>query len=1180
MKFERLELLAFGKFSGEVLSFSEGKAGLQLIYGANEAGKSTALRAIRALLFGVPVQSSDTFVHAGKDIRIGALLSFEAQLNHTAQQFYVVRRKGRLNTLLSAAGEPLGEEALAPLLHGVDEPLFDAMFGLNHETLRHGAQSLLALEGRVGPSLFEAGFGTAHLRQLLDRFRGEADELFTTRGRSKRLNQDIARVRQARERVTATATSPQAYVELQGQAHELGRLLAEISVARQTQSRTKSEVELRLRLLPLVAQWRAYREQRSLLGELPPLPGDAEEQAQTALRRQGTARVEWQQAEREVARVQAELERLVVDERLASLAPGRIDELAERLGSARKAHADLPKRRAEHSAAQDEIRRILMHLGYPPEPAKVEDYRLTKDEEAQVRRLTRERTQYDTRERGLEGKRKQLEGSAQGLKRELSKLPDETNTSALESALVRAQKHADLELELGRTKVELEALERKLVAHYDELRPSLLPGSGELGLDGLWGGAPPVAAETVADFAQQLDAARRELEHFRAETFAARERAVELSHRVLELERDAGVPTEAAWAALQQTRDATLGALAANVATALEGATTEPAHFDAAWTRLKREVLACDEYAARLLRDADRVAELRSRRAALDEVSERLSLRERREAELSTQHAELEARWNAAWQGTAFAVGMPRQMLAVLAKVNEGRNLEHARRDTQNHVRSLERQLATVIGELSAEMSQVGEPGRYLWESLTQFVARLEAVLLDRRAQNGRRRDVTQRLTLEREQLERTEHELTELREAARPLRSEWPKLAKRLGLGKDAGPEELTAAADSLVELFRKVDEARGLERRIAGILRDAEALSAEVSALTKQVSREAEPETLAALEALIDAHRRNTRASHERDRLTRELEERRRTLQQATFAREAADTGVARLLGLARVETAEELLQVIARVGRARELERFASDEERKIIAQGEGEGLAELVQSCEGQHSVALHSERAKLQDELTALEARWEEHTKAKVAIDQRLAQLGEGAAKAAEELESELATLQASVRRYLRLKLATSVLETEIERYRDANQGPVLGRARELFPVLTLGNYSGLAVGFGADDAPILLCTTADGREVAIDGLSDGTRDQLYLSLRLATLAQYFRTNPKMPWVLDDVLVHFDDARAGAALSVLAEFARDSQVLFFTHHARIVELAKQRLGPELVSFHELGATKSS
>ncbi len=59
----------------------------------------------------------------------------------------------------------------------------------------------------------------------------------------------------------------------------------------------------------------------------------------------------------------------------------------------------------------------------------------------------------------------------------------------------------------------------------------------------------------------------------------------------------------------------------------------------------------------------------------------------------------------------------------------------------------------------------------------------------------------------------------------------------------------------------------------------------------------------------------------------------------------------------------------------------------------------------------------------------------------------------------------------------------------------------------------------------------------------------------------------------MPLVLDDVLIEFDDERARAALQVLGDLAATTQVLFFTHHARIVELARETLpGAELVEHH--------
>jgi recombinational DNA repair ATPase RecF len=66
-------------------------------------------------------------------------------------------------------------------------------------------------------------------------------------------------------------------------------------------------------------------------------------------------------------------------------------------------------------------------------------------------------------------------------------------------------------------------------------------------------------------------------------------------------------------------------------------------------------------------------------------------------------------------------------------------------------------------------------------------------------------------------------------------------------------------------------------------------------------------------------------------------------------------------------------------------------------------------------------------------------------------------------------------------------------------------------------------------------------------EVPVEGMSDGTRDQLYLALRIAALEQQFRANGPMPVVADDLLINFDDRRAAAALRVLAELSHSTQV---------------------------------
>ena len=90
-------------------------------------------------------------------------------------------------------------------------------------------------------------------------------------------------------------------------------------------------------------------------------------------------------------------------------------------------------------------------------------------------------------------------------------------------------------------------------------------------------------------------------------------------------------------------------------------------------------------------------------------------------------------------------------------------------------------------------------------------------------------------------------------------------------------------------------------------------------------------------------------------------------------------------------------------------------------------------------------------------------------------------------------------------------------------------------------------------------------------------MSTGTRDQLFLALRLASLERQLPMGEPLPFVVDDILVNFDDDRARASLEQLTELARRTQVLFFTHHSRLVELAQQTVPMELLKVHQLGKT---
>jgi len=57
-------------------------------------------------------------------------------------------------------------------------------------------------------------------------------------------------------------------------------------------------------------------------------------------------------------------------------------------------------------------------------------------------------------------------------------------------------------------------------------------------------------------------------------------------------------------------------------------------------------------------------------------------------------------------------------------------------------------------------------------------------------------------------------------------------------------------------------------------------------------------------------------------------------------------------------------------------------------------------------------------------------------------------------------------------------------------------------------------------------------------------------------------------------VLDDVLIASDDERAANVLRALARFAEGGQVMLFTHHSRLIDVARATSGEQALAVHSL------
>ncbi len=121
---------------------------------------------------------------------------------------------------------------------------------------------------------------------------------------------------------------------------------------------------------------------------------------------------------------------------------------------------------------------------------------------------------------------------------------------------------------------------------------------------------------------------------------------------------------------------------------------------------------------------------------------------------------------------------------------------------------------------------------------------------------------------------------------------------------------------------------------------------------------------------------------------------------------------------------------------------------------------------------------------------------------------------------------------------------------------------MLGLASRYLAGLTRGAYTRVETDVDDKNRPLFLVReAAPSAAKTVGALSDGTRDQLHLALVLGSLQHHFSAGGEpMPLVLDDVLVHFDDARSQTALETLAWFSKVTQVLLFTHYGKIREQA--------------------
>jgi uncharacterized protein YhaN len=1159
MRLKRLDLTRYGNFTGHSIDFGEkpqGRPDLHIVYGPNEAGKSTALAAFLDLMFGIGTQSPFGFLHPYPTMRVGGLIELAAEARE------LVRIKRPQNSLLDADDRPIAESVIRGELGGIDRESYRTMFSLDDETLEKGGESILASKGDLGELLFAASAGLADLsRRLLD-LRAEADGFYKYRARSgilADLKTRLAELKTERERFDTLASDYARLVDTRDRASS--QYDEAIDERTRIQART-DEIQRHLAALPRLAALRALRERLQPLAELPAPPPVWSEDLPKLQKAEIELSVQTQAVADEINRLEAEVESIVINEPALRLF-SRVERLADLRARHMTAEKDIPERRLQLQAAELALSGILTRMEREGE-ADPRRLLLGASTVGRLRELVESRSGVDnaigTATTELADARRRL-ADAEAALREAG---DDTEAGqgrdsaiARLTAAVAASRNADY---VARRRLAERARETAITTLTDRLR-MLHPWQGEVedllavrcpGADAIqqWKTALDDAQQTFRQHVADVDRLTSEVGRLEAE-----HDAIAGMTGIVSDQQAAAIRTqrEQAWSAHRRDLKGTSADAFESTLRYDDIVTSSRQAQMADLAKLHQNGQALTIAAAGLTR----TIELKdAAAAAVQSIRDQIATAIRTMATSFSDDvtlSEVEG-WLARREKALESRGV------VLAA---DRDLREAKADAQE-----------VHGQLKALLDGVGLP----YDSESGFDGLLVAAqaILDREAEvralraaaEERKRELLQR---ERAAERATADDQTWIASWAAACGTSW--LGDQVEIPTLATVREILSAA---TDLGPALEKKAGLVDRIDKMEKDQTAFRDEVAAICSEMAIPVGSSTV--LDVAQRVGDRVREAVADRARRTKAMDsledahKRSRSLAETLAIHERQKGTMTSFFSVASLaDAAGKLLDV----GRRDELQ---ADVEN---AEGEIREALRLSDITEAERILDI-ADRPALEAELIELKARFDDQDRRchelfatrSHAIDQVEAIGGDSkVAEIEERRRTTLLEIQDGAGRYLQLRAGTVAMEQALRTYRERHRSSMMTRASAAFRTVSRGAYSGLVAQPGKDGETLIALSEGGGSKSA-DELSKGTRFQLYLALRVAGYHEFVRARSPVPFIADDIMETFDDFRAEEAFRLFADMAGVGQVIYLTHHQHLCDIAT-KVCPD-ARLHKIGS----
>ncbi|MBY3386533.1 AAA family ATPase [Rhizobium laguerreae] len=1140
MRINRLDLTRYGKFTDAIIDFGArpvGSTDLHVVYGPNEAGKSTTLDAILDLIFGIGNTTKYDFQHPYNTMRLGA------NVQVAGQDRDFVRIKRPQNSLLDGEERSLADTEIRADLGGIDREAFSTMFSLDDITLEKGGENILASKGDLGELLFSASAGLSDLSRQLLAIRGDADNFYKLRGRGSQLSDLKVRLKDLKQKHEDLDVQATEYRKRLAELHRLEGQYDQALTERANTQRRADEINRTLRALPTMRRLTALRGQFDTLDTVSDPPKSWKLEFPQIRKEEIKIRVKLDEIARNVAEIEKEIDG-IVDDGVALDLVGRAHDLIMLEPRYLTAQVDIPKLAGR--VVELSVETLLLQLGKADEKTPA---RLVLDAAivGKFRALISARSGVEAHRTSAAEELAKAERALRDEGERISLFEDFRSPARIRafevlSAMVKALPKSFDEAALRSLTRRRESADVVLSESLAQLAP--------------WRGSPADLAAMSVPSTVKLDdwktrfregregskTARAELERFEpdarrmdAEIDVLRVRAGEIEESSVAASRAA---REKAWISHRQTLDA-------QSADAFEHA-----------------MRADDQLVSqRLLHfaEASKLAQLMLSRASLgsdiDAARERLEAAARSLSELGSE------------------------MAAALALSSGDFSLDPAEVEEWLRKRTFALRARDDLWAINQEVTDIRDRAQ---QSKNQLLAAIKGAGLtatgdaDLVALYAVAEDALDAFNLAMDQADRLERleentvartrAMSDAQKAADEWDAKWSELCSGCWLGEASvlpDVDEVNGILHVLDKLASAIEARDGLVDRIEKMEKDSVLFEASVFELCDSLEIRKTASLTELTRTIGDRIKAALRGREQREKLGRDVVRKREEERELLVTKEILDVQIGKMTAFFGCATLDEVEALIDLSSKCQVLRSSITELEQELVEIGGANDIGEVEEKLASVNRGELEDQLALLTPILEDQDRKCHDVFHERSTIQKAIDAIGGDSAVA--EIEEQRRTILLEIEeragRYLELRAGITAAEQALRLYRDRHRSGMMTRASEAFRTMSRGAYTGVAAQPGKD-GEVLIAVSANGGSKAADELSKGARFQLYLALRVAGYHEFVSNRAPIPFIADDIMETFDDFRAEEAFRLFAEMAGHGQVIYLTHHRHLTEIARK------------------